>query len=710
MDSSMQTKLGGLVAFTGAVLAVNWLQSVPCAEKAECASKLADAPKMQHAYVAMGLGILFLREAVGLTSTLRELHDTKEMWGTRKSCPPVLLLCIILGTLTTVESIFWSSNPWSHAMASNDLVEAWRPIHSFRYFEWLINVPCLIVLAGNCALARPMKDVIPPVVITNCYVLWAWAAQVAPGPMSRWFLVFLTFVGYAWASYIMCYQWVVDFLQEKPFNGRSQFMRILVPVGLSLLLIAYAVVYLTGITGIISAEMELTGFTYSGFLCKVGFSAIFAYLRWVEDRNNLASLMGKVGTMNTTLLAILKSTFDVLVSGEVQEDGTCVLSTAKTADAGELERTLGRPIAGVGLESLLSGQDAKHHFALYAKTVVRQAEMAQPTQSPLSNAITDPNSKAVAPIAQVLHCAMQTGAADDASKRVRSKVHISPIPKSMQSSSTGKEVIVAIAFDTLEEGISQEPVDESIMNVDEAATLAPDQKLLVEAGTVKGAKKLEAKILEKEAGLKGEEGKPRRRKGVANKQMPINTEGSEASTETTTGITGSGPDFKDDQSVYSSTAASQGPLGGDDVGSQASKQTYVGSVHMATRQLLGPLMDAKAPGDLVSSRIEDHMDVAAEMVRLQAPSAIARYRYKQELAEWNDRVKSNDLANMLEKSQAAAGIDDTVWFSEILPRVRGAKPGTKPKAPELPTDPNALWQKAYDLTYEEEEEEEDDEE
>jgi len=690
MERGMQTKLGALIGFTGAVLAASWWGSTSCSAQAECAAMVATATKAPHAYVATGLGILFVREAVGLTSTVRELHDTKGMWGTRKSCPPVVLLCIIFGMLTMVEFMFWSSTPWSHAMANNKLVEAWRPVHSFRYFEWLINVPCLIILAGNCALARPMKDVIPPLVITNCYVLWAWAAQVVPDPLSRWFLVFLTFVGFGWASYIMCYQWVQDFLQEGPFNGRSQFLRILVPVGLSVLLVFYAIVYLTGIMGMISADAELKGFTYAGFLCKVGFSATFAYLRWVEDRNNLASLMGKVGTMNTTLVAILKSTFDVLVAGEVQADGSCLVSTAKTADVGELERVLDRKVGGVGLESLLSSAEAQRHFAMYSQSVVRQAEEAAPTASPLSNSVLDPSSKTVSPIAQVLHCAMQAGEASE-NKKIRAKIHISPVPKSMQTNSTGKEVLVAIAFDTMELAMSEEQVEETAMQIDEAATLSVEKQDLIKTG-----KMLEGKV---------EGGKPRRRKGVANKQLPL----SDDSTNTSV-VTGSGPAFKDDGSVYSSSVASEGVLGGSDVGSQTSKQTYVGSVHMATRQLLGPLMDSKAPQELMSDRIEDHMNVAAEMVRLQAPAAIARYRYKQELSDWNERCKSNDLANILEKSKASAGMDDTVWFSEILPRVRGGKPGPKPKEPALPGDQTGLWQKAYDLTYEEEDDEDSEEE
>mmetsp|Transcript_31226 Transcript_31226/g.57077 ORF Transcript_31226/g.57077 Transcript_31226/m.57077 type:complete len:691 (+) Transcript_31226:55-2127(+) len=690
MECGTQPKLGGIVGFTGAVLAVCWWNSVPCAAKAECASMVADTQRTHHAYVALGLGVLFLREAVGLTGTLRELHNTKEMWGTRKSCNPVLVLCIILGVLTVVELMFWTVDPWSHAMVDNEMVKAWRPVHTFRYFEWLINVPCLIILAGNCALARPMKDVIAPVVITNCYVLWAWSAQVAPGPLSRWFLVFLTFVGYGWASYIMCYQWVRDFLQDRPFSGRSQFLRIIVPMGLSVLLVFYAVVYLTGISGVISADQELKGFTYAGFLCKVGFSAAFAYLRWVEDRSTLASLMGKVGTMNTTLVAILKSTFDVLIAGEVDANGHCVLATAKTADAGELERVLERPIAGVGLETLLSSEDAKQHFAVYVQSVVRQADAATPTSSPLSNAVLDPCIKAASPIAQVLHCAMQTGEAA-AVKRIRAKIHICPVPKAMQTTSTGKEVIVAIAFDTMQDELAEEPLDESVMQMDEAATLSADNKVAVK----------ETMLVD----TKAVEGKPRRRKGVPNKQLTIDSE------DSTSVVSGSGPDFnKDDKSVYSNTtAASEGPLGGSDVGSQSSKETHVGSVHMAARQLLGPLLDSKAPVDLISTRIEDHMDVAAEVVRLQAPAAIQRYRYKQELAEWTDRRRNNDLANMLEKSKASPDLDDSVWFSEILPRVRGAKAGPKPKEPTLPGDQAALWQKAYELTYEEEDEDSEEE-
>mmetsp|Transcript_58189 Transcript_58189/g.138561 ORF Transcript_58189/g.138561 Transcript_58189/m.138561 type:complete len:705 (-) Transcript_58189:108-2222(-) len=688
------------VAFTVVVLVTAWLHSVPCADKAECVALKGSQHRESHAFAALGLGLLFLRESVGLSSTIRELHETKEMWSTRKVCPPVFLLCSILFVLTTIETIFWMTDTWSHAMPSlGGATEAWRPIHSFRYFEWMINVPMLIILAGNCALARPMKEVIPPVVITNCYVSWAWAAQVATSPSSRGFLILMTFVGYSWASWIMCVEWVRDFLSEKPFNGRSQYLRILVPVGLTLLLIAYAFIYLAGIAGFMSADVELKSFTLAGFMCKVGFSAVFAYFRWVEDRQNLASLMGKVGTVNTTLLAILKSTFDILVTGVVNDDGTCTLSHAKTPDASELERVLSRPAAGISLDKLVSGDQAKAHLAVYAQNVIRQVDSAVPTSAPLSNSILDPKSTNVSPIAQVLHCAMQSGEEAN-SALVRAKVHISPIPKSMQHQTAGRDVIVAIAFDSLEQLASEEPIDEAAANLDEAATEVMKEKLM------------KGKLME------GEMGNPRRRHVISNRPLGGGDGGSEPSDNTTRGSTGTtastgmresskstgtGGSTGGGTSEYSwegSQADSQ-VLGGSDVGSQPSKQTYIGSVHMAARQLLGPLLDTKAPADLSSQRVEDHMDVAAQLVRMQGPAAMAHYKYQQELEEWNEKQKAQALVNMLEKSKAGEGVDDTIWFSEILPRVRAGKPGRKPKKPDMPADQKDLWQKAYDMTYEE---------
>mmetsp|Transcript_23912 Transcript_23912/g.43878 ORF Transcript_23912/g.43878 Transcript_23912/m.43878 type:complete len:698 (+) Transcript_23912:126-2219(+) len=687
------------IAVTAVILLGAWLQSVPCQDKHECIAMKTSVPRDHHAFVALALGLLFLRESVGLTSTLRELHDTKQMWGSHKSCPPVLLLCIILFVLTSVEALFFYKDmPWSHAMpAIGEMTTAWRPIHSFRYFEWLINVPCLIILAGNCALARPVTEVVAPVIITNCYVSWAWAAQVASTPSMRAALILMTFAGYAWASWIMCVQWVRDFLNERPFDGRSQYLRLLVPVGLTVLLIAYAFIYLTGISGLISADTELKAFTLAGFGCKVGFSAVFAYLRWVEDRQTLANLMGKVGTTNTTLLAILKSTFDIVVAGFVKEDGTCTLSDANTADAAELGRVLNRPAAGRALETLISGVEAKQHLSMYIQNVVRQVEESAPTSSPLSNAVLDPSSKTATPISQVLHCALLAGESDSTSL-VRAKVHISPVPKSVQHVTDGTEVIVAIAFETIEQNLADQPIDEAVSNLDEAAT----ETMLIAAK----AKKL----------IEEETGKARRRKGIKNQKYGASDQSGQSTmsatgtpTASVTATASGGQEGGDDGSSEFSQASTQ-IFGGSDVGSQPSKQTYVGSVHMATRQLLGPLLDSKAPGELSSQAMEDHMEVAAQMVRMQGPAAVGHYKYKKEMDEWNESQRNQALINMLEKSRSSGEVDETVWFSEILPRARGPKATRKPREPELPAGQGELWQKAYDMINEQEGEDDEEEE
>ena len=44
------------------------------------------------------------------------------------------------------------------------------------YAEWLINVPVLIFLAGQVSLGRPATEVAEPLLITNVYIVLAWAS------------------------------------------------------------------------------------------------------------------------------------------------------------------------------------------------------------------------------------------------------------------------------------------------------------------------------------------------------------------------------------------------------------------------------------------------------------------------------------------------------------------------------------------------------
>jgi len=147
-------------------------------------------------------------------------------------------------------------------------------------------------------------------------------------------------------------------------------------------------------------------------------------------------------------------------------------------------------------------------------------------------------------------------------------------------------------------------------------------------------------------------------------------------------------------------------LGGSDVRSQSSKLSYVGSVTLACRQLLGPLHDHLPPQQFVSKRIEDHLTCAAEMVRLRAPAKIAQFKQERDLAEWRSRAQAHALSSMLHRSHAPeSGIHEDIWRCNLLPHLKEPQPGSRPAGTPPPGD-DELWLQAWQRTYEDEEDEE----
>jgi len=164
--------------------------------------------------------------------------------------------------------------------------------------------------------------------------------------------------------------------------------------------------------------------------------------------------------------------------------------------------------------------------------------------------------------------------------------------------------------------------------------------------------------------------------------------------------------------MFASDASETGKsaLGGTDVRSQSSKLSGAGSVTMACRQLLGPLHDHLPPAQFVSRRIEDHVQCAAEMVRLSAPAKVAKFRREQELGEWRDRAHGHALHSMLSRGRAPeGGISEEIWHTCLLPHLQEPAPGQRPSLPEPPAD-DELWLKAWRRTYDDTDEDEEDEE
>ena len=61
-----------------------------------------------------------------------------------------------------------------------------------RYFEWGINVPILFILSGYCSLGRPLHEVSRPLIVTNIYVIFSWAAAASTSGLLKWMCLFCT--------------------------------------------------------------------------------------------------------------------------------------------------------------------------------------------------------------------------------------------------------------------------------------------------------------------------------------------------------------------------------------------------------------------------------------------------------------------------------------------------------------------------------------
>jgi len=135
-----------------------------------------------------------------------------------------------------------------------------------------------------------------------------------------------------------------------------------------------------------------------------------------------------------------------------------------------------------------------------------------------------------------------------------------------------------------------------------------------------------------------------------------------------------------------------------DACSQSSRRSQVGSVTAACRQLLGPLHDHLPPPRLVSKRVEDHVQCAAEMVRLKASASIKTLHHELQLLEWQRRMDCHVTSTLLNRSKPP-GIDEQVWRAHLLPHLQEPSPGQRPEKPDN-LDDAELWYQAWTRTYE----------
>jgi len=633
-----------------------------------------------------------------------------------------------------------TETPWTHAAPLPGLGAAWRPVYTLRCVEWLLTVPMLLLLTGCCALGRPLAEAVRPIAITNAYITASWVALFAKQTAVRVGLLVCTFGGYGLASCDML-RWVSAFLHTAPPDMPCRWLRI----SSVLLLIAvfglYGVVYLLALAGVIDVHQELLLYTCFGFATKVVVSLIFTAIRTMEYHQALTGLLCRVRGISSAFVSLLRGSFDLVIPCLAHLDGTCLLPCGHSGDSADFEHCLGYKVLGRSLNELLAGPMERARFAAYVQNSLRHSESSRhcgrATWSALSELLGF-GQGTVPPVAQVLHIKLRrTEAASDApGDYISAVVHLSAVPGARSGAHGVHQMIAGLCLamhetaavltpESSAAGISN-PSPTAFANAPaqalsstsarsvigpcpslpseaNSAPVGPPAADLAEQETAAHSMELPparqarcARVRRRAHAAKMQVGLLTRRMGksraMASRRHPGTSRASGGGGQRRRGKGGGRCD-----SGGSDSEAVASPLGGSDVCSQSSKLSHIGSVTMACRQLLGPLHDHLPPVQLVSKRMEDHMQCAAEMVRLRAPAKIAKLHHEQQLAQWRSSAQSHLVARMLQRGQPPE-IDEAVWRQHLLPHLQGPPPGRRPAGPEPPDDAE-LWARAWRRTY-----------
>lgn len=665
----------------------------------ECAALDASRPKSHHGYLVVGLAALLVREVAGFMAAFAEHRSSPSSSGfVFSACAAPALLCLIIMTLMVYEAIFtFSAEPWAHVGSLG------RPVYTLRYAEWMITVPALLLLTGGCALGRPLKDLAMPIVVTEVYMAIAWLALLLSNPILRWVLILITFLGYGLASYGMM-NWIGAYLGLAARDATCKWLRISSVLMLILLFAIYGVIYLQALGHVISPHVEEISYTMFGFGCKVVMSMIFTAIRIMEYHSELNGLLCRISGVSTAFMSLLRSNFDFVVPCVADPGGRCHLPSAHSGDSRNLEHALGRPVLGASVNELLAGASERRRFAAYVQNVWRQVSKQPHGKASCQMSWDDGDQSQIPPMAQVLHVKLDQSADQTPLHAV---VHLSLVPQSGKLVGLQQRMILGFRLVSDEPvlkhkskkkakiegpqdiptptsfttgGSTQCPSPEAALGPlgpsaasDSSSVKAPSQKdSKVTPAKVRLAKQMERRIKKTAAKKPNKDKKAKKVEGMKGVKGETLEEGKVA-----------GDMFK----------------GGWEAKSQSSKLSAPGSVVRACQKLLGPLHEGLPPAQLTSKRIEDHMQIAAEHVRLKAAAKIARLHNQQEVEDWEDQKEGHLLSKMLQMSNAPAnGIQEEVWRQHMMPNLVEQDPGTRPEEVAEPHDAE-LWYKAWQKTY-----------
>eukprot|EP00931_Biecheleriopsis_adriatica_P065248 TRINITY_DN39838_c0_g1_i1.p1 TRINITY_DN39838_c0_g1~~TRINITY_DN39838_c0_g1_i1.p1 ORF type:complete len:757 (+),score=148.58 TRINITY_DN39838_c0_g1_i1:152-2422(+) len=699
------------------VASCSMLKPSPCAALPECIAATSTHTQRYHSYFAVGLGVLMLREAsIFIASLADTFQQRRPQWSLRDHCLCPALLSAILAVLAAVEaSLALTDSPLMH-------VGMGRPVYTVRFAEWLVTVPMLLMLTGCGALARPVSEVVKPIFLTNGYIIASWAALIVENPLVRWILIAGTFAAYGWASQMMT-RWVSAFLEEAPPDAPCRWTRIMSVMMLVILFGVYGIAYLATVAGLLRAADEFFVYTVLGFASKVAMSLIFASIRARQNQQALAGLVNKIGGVSSAFVSLLRGSFDHVIPCTAGAEGA-FLPMQHSGDTRDFERCLGRPVLGTEFREHLAGKLQRDRFTAYLENALRQSDTLPDADDP--SQLASMRLEQRPPVAHVLQVQLRrrvigSDADHHQEDSIGAMLHLSFVPYDSSTSLADaggrgmRQAVLALQLSSQEQNMHVQAALE--VTTDKLShgghdistdcwSSEPDpqpRKLSTNTASTDGAGEIEF-LADFSAGKVAKEPKrsTKRQKRCARtaKLMVRLLDKRLNPRPRQRGRTGR----QTPSSTYSGDSCQKVSFrcGGSEVRSQSSRLSCANSVMLACRQLLGPLHDQLPPPQLMSKRVEDHVQCSAEMAKMKTSTEITRHWHDKQLSEWNEQRRMHQNKVMLQKSRAPEdGIPEHLWHSEILPHLDAERPGPRPAAPDLPDD-DELWLRAWKRTYESE--------
>jgi len=444
-------------ALTAAGAALSYALARPrlCSEVALCQENHAAIPAMYCGYLACGLFLVLLHEVVSLGATYRGVRDTKALVPTMSNrCLPSLLHITMFAVLVAEYALVSLEPTAWYAHETNGIPGmASQPVYTITYVEWLMTVPVLLVLAGYCALERPLEEMARPVLLTNAYIMTSWIACVSANEPLRWALVIGAFGAYYLVSKDMV-NWVEAYYRTVPADFPSLHLRPWLAIGLILDFSVYAVVYLAALTGRIPVASERMYYSYLNVGTKITFSIMFVAIRGEEYHRTLTRVLRTVSTSNAGMISIMRGSFDVLLPVTVDAKGECNLPNTHVADMFRLQGMLCRPVTGLSVNELLADECEREHFATYVRNTLAQAKAPQAfskaTLSTQGRWMCGDEGQ-MPPVAQVLNCRIVSSAAEQGA--LQASIHLSVVPQT-DFTSAERQMVLAVRFAGEDGGVS----------------------------------------------------------------------------------------------------------------------------------------------------------------------------------------------------------------------------------------------------------------